>query len=427
MKKNIVYGLVLSIIVFLTTGCVKFNYDMEIKPTKAMNISAIFAVDTSVFGDEGTFDEDGIKALKDNGYKVEEYKDGSYKGVKIIKSIKNIDSVSSTKDVEYDLSGSLSKESIGDMIFKVEKGFLKNKYTATFKFDSSDNPLGDTDSLMSTDMDTDDEEESDDDWSGAWSNEDDDTTDGWSTDTTLDSEEEDDSSIEGDLSVNFDEEDEDDSMDLDDAALEQMMSSNLDLSFSVKLPSKALSNNATDVAKGGKQLTWKLNASGATDIKFSFEVYNLLPICIIGGAIGLIILVIIISVISKNKKKKAMNAEAVIAADTPVQSTEQPVTPVVEAPSVPNLQPAASATPTVLPQVETTAPVAPTPAESTPVEPAVANTEQPASDVVPATPSVEQTAASTVPTEPVVSPEPVTLNTVTDANATGTVDPNQNV
>ena len=56
--KKIKYLVLLFTVTFLLTGCIKFNANMDIKKDKSMDFSIIYALDTSVFGEE--------KALKDS-------------------------------------------------------------------------------------------------------------------------------------------------------------------------------------------------------------------------------------------------------------------------------------------------------------------------------------------------------------------------
>lgn len=159
--KKIKY-LLLCTLVLILTGCVKFNANMDIKKDKSMDFSIIYAVDTSVFGEQQVLDDDQKKELENQGFTVTDYSQGNMKGFTISKKIKNIDDVSSTEDVEYDLSGILDDKSKGGYIFKVKKGIFKNTYIAKFRFDSSDSNLSsstdDGDSSLDLDFS---EEESD--------------------------------------------------------------------------------------------------------------------------------------------------------------------------------------------------------------------------------------------------------------------------
>lgn len=79
-------------------------------------------------------------------------------------------------------------------------------------------------------------------------------------------------------------------------------------SFILKLPTKALSNNATTVSEDQKTLTWDLTKENISAIEFEFEFQKEKNMFIMAGiavAAILIIVIIITLVIKKSKKKKA--------------------------------------------------------------------------------------------------------------------------
>jgi hypothetical protein len=198
------------------------------------------------------------------------------KGFTISKKIKNIDSVSSTADTEYSLSGILNDKSDNNYIFKVKKGFLKNTYTAKITFDASDSDLNDSTTDSSSDSDwylyTDDSDDSDSDWY-------------WYTDDSDDS-----------SSLNLESESSDDDY--------SSMISSMDLSFNVTLPYPAKTNNASTATNDNKNLSWNLSSTETETIEFEFELYNMTTIYIGAGVIVLLIIIIIISIASKNKNSK---------------------------------------------------------------------------------------------------------------------------
>ena len=243
MKKYL--GLVASfILVFILTGCVKYDSTVEVKRNKKVNYTIIYAFNSSMidsmksqYADEDdaeeTDDEEELdnfkiteedkRKFKENGFKVEKYEKDGYEGVKLSKSWNNIDSISSDKDTVYELEDELTGDKKEETnMFKVKKGFFKNTYT--LKIDGS------SDSMSSEGMD---------------------------------------------------------------------LSSMMDLSFTLKLPKKANSNNATTVNKGGKELVWDLSKSKS--IEATFEIYNAPFYIAIGG--GILLLVVIIIVIIKKGKK----------------------------------------------------------------------------------------------------------------------------
>lgn len=260
MKKNIKFTILLILLVISLTGCVKFNSTMEIKKDKSMDYKIIYAFDKSLFGDQEILTNDDKKELENKGFTVSNYVDGNMKGFKVSKNIKNIDDVSSTNDATYDLSGLLDSNKSESKVFKVKKGFLKNTYTASFKFDSSDSDLNNS----------------------------------TSNDTTIDNDFTiDDNNTTTDSDFDF-----------------SSMNTNMDLSFNVKLPYKAISSNATTKKNDDKELSWNLSSTGEDKIEFSFALYNMTNIYIFGGVVVLLIIVVIVSILNKGKKNKVSNKDA---------------------------------------------------------------------------------------------------------------------
>lgn len=247
---------------FLLTGCVRYNANMDIKKDKSMEFSFIYAFDKSLIGTNDILSEDNIKEVEKQGFSVTAYDKDNFKGYTISKKINNIDEESTDKDVEYSLSGLLKNDSNEKKyLFKINKGFLKNKYTARFDFSASDSNSG-----------TNDVEYHDDDIDENYADDNDNDT--------------------GDISSNIDLNGLSDTM------------KNMDLSYNVTLPYKALSNNASNVLEDGKKLTWNLASDKKNTIEFEFELYNMNNVYIlIGGGILLLVIVCVIVFLVLKKKK----------------------------------------------------------------------------------------------------------------------------
>ena len=130
--------LCLMLIVFMMSGCVKANIDMSINKDKSMKLSVTSAVDQSLlqqYGSEGLMDEETKNEAENNGFKVDEYSDGSMKGYTLSKEFKNIDDISSDKKVNFDLEKLMNEENA--QIFTVKQGFFKNTYTVTMENNTS--------------------------------------------------------------------------------------------------------------------------------------------------------------------------------------------------------------------------------------------------------------------------------------------------
>lgn len=268
MKKSVkvLKVLFVAIMAFTLTGCVKFNATMEISKNGKINYNILYAINKQLLNGEKIITDEEKKNLEDQGFKIEDYTDDSMEGVNL--SINNLDinSVSSTdKDVSYDLSGVTDADK-DTKIFSVKKGLFKNTYIAKLEFNTSDSDIGNTDNSTDDELAKKDYDYSND------------------TDGVLDNDE--DNSFNEDL-------------------LSQYMS-NVEMKFTVKLPYKAISNNATGVDNDGKNLTWDLTKSNEfKNVEFQFELYNTTNI-IIFVVLGVIVIGVIIFLVlnKKNRGKK---------------------------------------------------------------------------------------------------------------------------
>ncbi len=82
----------------------------------------------------------------------------------------------------------------------------------------------------------------------------------------------------------------------------------LEIQFSVKLPHKPLTANASITEENGKMLTWNLLDMQEDNIAFSFELYNLETVIfiIIGGIFFLILLFALFHILIRPKKKRIL-------------------------------------------------------------------------------------------------------------------------
>ena len=273
MKKSL-YILTIFIVAICLSGCVKYNANMEIKKDKSMDFSIVYAMDTQYFGDQEVLTEENRKELEEEGFKVTDYQEDTMKGFTLTKSIKNIDELSTTENTDYSLSN--IEEDKDKEMFKVEKGFFKNKYIANFKFDTEDSAIT---------------EEG--------------TSDGTITDGYSDGTIEENPDSYSDFPMDSTEGYNDSSMD----DFSNMATSNLDLSLNVTLPYQAISNNATKTENDNKTLSWDLTSSEIETINFEFELYNMTNIYLTIGGIALLIIIIIVVTVTKHKKRKNIGKE----------------------------------------------------------------------------------------------------------------------
>ena len=270
--------LCLMLIVFMMSGCVKANIDISINKDKSMKLSILSAMDESLlqqYGSEGLMDEETKNEAENNGFKVDEYSDGSMKGYTLSKKFKNIDDISSDKKVNFDLEKLMSEENA--QIFTVKQGFFKNTYTVTMENNTS--------SELESQMDFGDS-----------------TTYG-----------------------------QDNSMDFSSNIDLSSISSNMDMKFNVTLPYKAIKSNATSTENDGKKLVWDLMNQNLQNIEFQFELYNMNNVYLTAGIVGAIIIIIVIVIISKKRKPKAPVGTPVKVTDSNVENINQNIAPTVSA------------------------------------------------------------------------------------------------
>jgi len=258
--------IVLCLFAIISTGCVKFNANMNIKKDKSMDFSIIYALDKTYFNGENSLKEENFKGVEKEGFTISKYSEGNFEGFKLVKKVKNIDEVSSENDATYDLSGLMKSDSGNNYIFKVKKGEKSNTYYAKFKFDSSDSGLNTDDATDITDFEENLPDETD-------------NTNG-----------------ESDLTTGT-----------NDVDLSGMMQG-LDLSFNVTLPYGAISSNATTKEDNNKKLSWKLTTEKSEYIEFEFELpndakeFNMIIVYIAVGVIAVIIILVLILLLNKKNK-----------------------------------------------------------------------------------------------------------------------------
>lgn len=314
---------VIGVLLILTTmtGCVKYKNTMTINNDKSMIFEGSYLISDKLLetSDSTTFfSEENKKALEERGVKVSEKKENNYTGIAVSKKYDNIDKISNENGKEITISDYFKEDFDDSVLFKVEKGFLKNKYTANFKYDSNvgpddsgdtstsqaltenDKKLAVTDDLTTTTPST--GEEATTPSTGDDTTTPDDGTTTPTTPTTPDTTEPGDSGFDSDI---------------------MGLAGEMEFNYVVNLPEKALTNNATNVSNDGKTLTWSLMKSQISNIEFSFELKNMTNYYILYGGIAaavIIVIIIIISLIKKGKKGK----EVVPAQNEPIHADYDP-------------------------------------------------------------------------------------------------------
>lgn len=305
--KKVFRVLILVCLTISLTGCVKVNVNMDIKKDKSMDFAMIMALDSSYFDDSQMSDmsvsKEDLEEYKKNGFSVEDYTEGSMKGYRIYKHIKNIDEVSSTEDVVFDLE----KQSSDSPMFKVEKGLFKNKYIAVIsELDTSDLESSFEDDMNFNDNSGDYGSNNDYDtnyggYNGGNTNYFDDNFNQDNLDS-LDWDNSKDNSYVSDFLRNSNSYGSGNGNMDGFSQMTDLMMKSMDISFVVNLPYKSKSNNATSVNNDGKELKWNLADESLENISFEFELYNMINIYLT-IAIVVVFLLLIVMIILKQKKK----------------------------------------------------------------------------------------------------------------------------
>ncbi len=291
--KKFLKAISLFLVVFLLSGCIKYNVDMKITKDKKMSMTFITAMASNMGAGDATTetDEEQVEQMKNDGWKVEDYKDDEFEGFKLTKEFADIDKLSSDKEVIFDLNEFGEEGKTPELFFqkKVEGGSTTYVGKFAFKIDTT------------TGADTEDEETPE---------------------------------VEGSTQEDIE----------NQQAMEEMtkqMMKTMDLKFNIEVPN-VVSSNATTV--DGNKLSWDLTKmEEGKNIEFTFTLgdkavvaeSNSLPIVplIIGGcSIALLIAVIVIFIITRKKKPSAPVSEM-----PPMPSVDMPtpsVEPVQEEPMV---------------------------------------------------------------------------------------------
>ena len=358
--------------VLLLNGCVKMHSTMTINSDKSMIYENELLVSEKMGGNSTSeiVNETEKEELAKNGFTIESVPStNGYYGIKISKKFDNIDDLSTNNGEEVMISDLSNDDFDTAKIFKVEKGFFKNTYTANFKYSTDSVTNSASGDMLDGEEDYSDLEESNDiSMNAGISDEKDEemslfsSSDDFGNTTTI--------------GASNDSE-------LDMSGYGEMMSlmGEMEFTYVVNLPTKAISHNASSVENDGKRLKWNLATDKVSEINFSFALTNMTNIILVCGGGLLVLIVIIAVVVLSSKKKKEVEA--------PVNYTEN-----TEMVMPSETEPAMEST-KAAPAVETApevAPVEPAPVEPTPVEePTVSEPAPLETEPVVDTPTVEPT------------------------------------
>lgn len=130
--KKIKKLLFLFIILFCIVGCTNAESTLTINSDRSMDLDIKILVDskfneTNYLGNTSLYDERNLK--------IQRITQGDLKGYRITKEYANIDDLSSDKSVTLDITKFLEPNYDEKTIFKLEKSYFKNKYSASFNID----------------------------------------------------------------------------------------------------------------------------------------------------------------------------------------------------------------------------------------------------------------------------------------------------
>ncbi len=338
--KKIKLFLIIFVLLFMLTGCYKSETTLTINSDRSINLDAKIIVDDS-------FNEtpylNNMTQYTNRGIKIQRLTESSYNGYKISKKYNNIDDISTEDDIKVDISKYFESDFDEKYLFRVEKSFFKNTYTANFIIDNNVIMR-----FINNEIDKQTEEDFLDIVKEIHNN-------GLNefnkskTEKVYSSEKNElniDEDVKYQVTINkngivtkieasnklYSYDKEQKSIQLKDLDASDVIKLTTDdkndkvdtsgIKFIVKLPHKSINNNASEVSGSGETLTWTFNQNKTNDIIFSFELSNKMSyLMVIGfGVLVVLIIVVFIYLIIKLKDKKRSNIE-----NTPIFKSDNEV------------------------------------------------------------------------------------------------------
>lgn len=139
--KKIFKLITLLSLVFILTGCVKENINMEIGKDKRVNLTIISATKNSMSSEINP--SKIADNLENKGFIKEPYKEDSWNGYKLTKEYESIDDISTTDTITVELSDLLDENNEDiSYYFQKKESFFKTTYIANFTIDINANEDG---------------------------------------------------------------------------------------------------------------------------------------------------------------------------------------------------------------------------------------------------------------------------------------------
>ena len=134
MKKKRILLLFL-ITTFLLTGCVKYELDMSMKNDKSITMTIIDSMQKEYV--EAMQATKNTEAYEKLGYTVKDYTDSKFTGLKLTKKFNNIDDISSSECIEFELTSLLSIDPSTAKLFCSKKIGQTTTYIGNYTYDLS--------------------------------------------------------------------------------------------------------------------------------------------------------------------------------------------------------------------------------------------------------------------------------------------------
>lgn len=226
--------------VLFLNGCVRNTTTMKINKDKSMDLE-VSILTNNVYKEElsNYFDSDD---LEKRGFKINTTTENNYSGYEVTKSFSNIDELSSDILYTVNINELLDSKFDYSKLFKKEHGFLRDTYTAKYKFSISDYK-----NLIKSD------------------NSSEDTTNKNTNNTN------------------------------------EEVNEVMEFKYTLVLPNKPISNDASSV--NGNEFTWNLSSYSDSEINYSFAIYNYFHLIIVGLLIIMLVVGLIILIVYLVRKK----------------------------------------------------------------------------------------------------------------------------
>ncbi len=129
-----IIGLIL--LCFFLTGCAKDETNLVINNDKSVDL--IVNIGYPIASDKKLDINETKNTVSNNGFSVDTYHDDKFSGLRLTKKYNNINKISSNKMEPVNLANAITDNFDDSVLFTVKKGFFKNIYSAKYNYDFRD-------------------------------------------------------------------------------------------------------------------------------------------------------------------------------------------------------------------------------------------------------------------------------------------------